>query len=257
MSEDEHSTGSKGLEDAIIGGRYRIYLQPKYDFHERIKGAEALIRQDGEGRTEIPENIGKWEREGYIYQIDLFVLEEVCQLLQGREDLRVSLNFSRATLMEEGIVERMEKIRKKYDIEAERVEIEITETLQTKDRKAEAKVIEEIDRAGYRLSLDDFGAEYSNLLYLVIHPFDSVKLDKSLIDEIERNWKDRLLLESIVKMCHDMKIEITAEGVETQEQYEYLRKIGCDLVQGYLTDRPMSEEAFREKYDQQRLRIKK
>lgn len=245
------------LKKEIKSGRYHIVLQPKYDFMGNIRSAEALIRCKSEdGTLEIPKDIIKLEEDGIIYQVDFFVLEEVCRFLQEIPELIISLNFSRSTLMETNLLERMEQIRNKYHIDSRQVEIEITETARTKDMEVESKIVKKIKKYGYRLALDDFGVEYSNLLYLVINPFDTLKLDKSLIDEIEKNWKNRLLLKNMIETCHQMHIEIVAEGVEDEKQYQFLKQNGCDRVQGYLMDRPMSVEEFKKKYKKQQIRMK-
>lgn len=243
------------LKNDIECGRYHIVLQPKYDFYGNIISAEALIRWKNEdGTLRILDDIIKLEKEGMIHCVDFFVLEEVCRLQQELPNITISLNFSRRTLREKNLLEHMEGIRERYQIEPKRVEIEITETEKTLDMDEELKIVKDIKSAGYQLALDDFGVDYSNLLYLVIHPFDTLKIDKSLIDEIENNWKNRLILKNMVKTCHEMQIKVVAEGVENEKQFLFLKEIGCDLVQGFWMDRPMSVKEFKLKYEEQRLR---
>lgn len=240
-------------KEHIEDRRYCIVLQPKYDFEGNIRSAEALIRMErDDGTLEIPEDLNLIEKDGQIDQVDFFVLEEVCRIQQDMPSLLISVNFSRSTLMKKNLLETMERIRSRYHIDTKWVEIEITETLRSQDMEAEAKVVKAMKEAGYQLALDDFGVDYSNLLYLVLHPFHTLKFDKSLIDKIEESWKTRLLLKNLIDTCHQMHIEVVAEGVENERQYQFLKENSCDLVQGYWTDRPMSIEAFKEKYETQR-----
>ncbi len=242
------------LKREIREGSYQIFLQPKFDFKNHVHSAEALIRYyDGKGHLYTPEFIPFLEKYNLIHIIDFYVFEEVCKVLEKwqkehQEIVTVSLNFSRKTLMLANLVSQMNAICNRYHVNREWIEIEITETQNAANIDIEEKVIEFIHDSGYRLSLDDFGVDYSNLLYLVKYPFQILKLDKSLIDEIECNWKNRVLLENVILTCHRLDIQVVAEGVENKKQLIFLKKINCYFIQGFIIDRPISIAEFERKY---------
>lgn len=242
------------LIEEIKNGKYRIFLQPKFDMKSHITGAEALIRyQNKKEQIEKVDNLLFLEDEALIYHIDLFVFEEICKLQKKWNDLnippvRVSVNFSRCTLELPYLLERMNQICLRYGTKSSYIEVEITETRETVDLGLEVKIIKEIVKAGYGIALDDYGIGYSNLLYLIKNPFHTLKLDKSLIDEIEDSWKDRMMLENLIKTCHSLKIKVVAEGVENKTQLDFLIRVNCDYIQGYIHDQPLEVEIFERKY---------
>lgn len=244
----------KIIQREIETGKYHIFLQPKTDGNGRLRSVEALLRCSDEiVNVSIPDLISFLEHIELIQLIDFFVFEEVCKCLSQWQkkqfpSIVVSLNFSRKTLRKKDLVKEMESIRNLYDVQKGMIEIEITETQRNEDFDKEEHIIDQIHKAGYRLSLDDFGVEYSNLLYLIRYPFQILKLDKSLIDEIEVNWKNRVVLENVILTSHKIGIQVVAEGVENVHQLAYLNSIHCDFIQGYLMDKPMPVAEFEEKY---------
>jgi diguanylate cyclase (GGDEF)-like protein len=238
-------------------GKYVIYLQPKNSIknNDEVYGAEALIRYKDKTKGVIApyKFIPIFEREKIISYIDFFVFEEVCKLLntwknKGEKKLIVSLNFSRISLMEGDFVERVESIAKKYNIDKDLLELEVTETTETLDRVHMIEVINSLKKKGFRISLDDFGCEYSSMDMLLAFDVDVIKIDKSLIDEITNSRKNKILVSHICQMSTDMGVETIAEGVETHDQYELLKGIGCECVQGYLFGRPMPVDDFEKNY---------
>lgn len=242
------------LKKLIQRGSYEVYLQPKFDFYGHLNGAEALIRySNDDGLVETLKYLPFLENHGLIELIDLYVFENVCDVLCEWQKKKypvipVSLNFSRSTLISPNLLEKMNTIISQFDIKKSLLEIEITETKETQKMDYEEKQAKNICQSGYKLALDDFGVEYSNLLYLIKNPFHILKLDKSLVDEIEHNWKSRLLLESIISTCHRMNIQVIAEGVENINQFEFLRKSSCDQVQGYIMGKPVAVQEFEVTY---------
>jgi EAL domain-containing protein (putative c-di-GMP-specific phosphodiesterase class I) len=193
------------------------------------------------------------EREKIISYIDFFVFEEVCKLLntwsnEGTKKMVVSLNFSRISLMESDFVERIENIAKKYNIDKDCLELEVTETSETLDRVRMIEVMNQLKAKGFRISLDDFGCEYSSMDMLLAFDIDVIKIDKSLIDELTISNKNKIIVRHICQMGSDMGIETIAEGVETIDQYNLLKGIGCENIQGYLFGKPMPVSDFEEKY---------
>ena len=253
-SEDaQHRQLLRNLVRQIRRGEYVIYLQPKYHLenHKGI-GAEALIRQQHPEFGILPpsEFIPVLESNGIIRYIDLFVLEEVCKLLQkwDRNDLVISLNFSRVTLMEDDIINSMKKILDKYDFPRQCLEIEMTESTVEHCPAMLYKTVQEISDLGLRISLDDFGIRYSNLSVLNDIHFDTLKLDKSLIQTLVSQQRSRIILRNIIKMCRDLDIEMIAEGVETSRQEDILKSLDCPNGQGYLFARPVPVKDFEADY---------
>ncbi len=242
------------LKKEIEKGQYTIFLQPKCNFNKNIQEAEALVRYiENEHIIGPDEFIPIFEKKKLISQIDLFVFEKVCQLLhQWKQNhfhiIPISFNFSRQTLDKSNLIFEMEIIRQKYDISPNFLIIEITETSQLQNTDKEKQIIEELKQIGYSLSLDDFGVDYSNLKSFIEYPFSSIKIDKGLVDIVETNWKDQVVMENIIDVCHQLKKKVVVEGVENQKQYDFFKEKNCDLVQGYYIDHPLSIEAFEKKY---------
>lgn len=242
----------KSLED----GYFRVYLQPKADLTTgRVNGAEALIRFIHPSRGMIfPDKfIPALEARSIIHYIDLFVFEEVCKLLEcwqehGVKDFTISLNFSRATLLIENLIDKMKEIQNKYPIPKKQIVIEITESMGGIERESLAQIGKQIQDCGYRLSLDDFGAKYSNLSILSQIQFDELKLDKSLINDLFSNRNTEVIIKNCLNTCRELDIRCVAEGVENAEQYHILKLLKCDYVQGYYYNKPIPIPEFEKKY---------
>ena len=246
----------QNLTRSLNQRRFEIYLQPKAEISTgKITGAEALIRyRDEEHGLITPDKfIPQLESAGLIRYIDFFVLEEVCKTLQhwkskGIELFPVSLNFSRATLLEKGVVERIIQTSDRYGIERSLLEIEITESIGDLEHRILSEISKKIIQEGYRLSLDDFGAQYSNLSILSTLELSELKIDKSIINNLYSNENTRLIVENLVHICKKMGIDSVAEGVEEQEQLDVLSSIGCTYAQGYLYNKPIPVSDFEERY---------
>ena len=242
----------KELLSTIERGEFRALLQPKLYFDTGVcAGAEALVRVKGkEGGDVLPSRfIGVLERENLISYVDLFVMEECCRLLEqwkraGYTEQILSFNFSRLTLLSEGIVDSVESIVQKYDVRPEQLEIEVTESIGALGRDVVYQALREFKKRGYRICLDDFGTKYSNLDILSDIEFDVLKLDKSLVDKIGRDKVSRQIVKHVIAMCRDLKIQTVAEGVEEAAQADYLIQCRCAAGQGYLYGRPMETEAY-------------
>jgi len=242
--------------EALKNKEFVIYLQPKADIKSGIiNGAEALIRRIHPiyGVMAPSKFVILLEKENLIRHIDIFVFEEVMKLLRkwmdkGNEVFTISLNFSRVTMLEPDIISKMNIIQEKYRVPKGLVEIEITETLGDMEKSTIESIGEEIVKSGYRLSLDDFGASFSNLSILNTMRFDVLKLDKSIINNIVSADKSRIIIKKVLELCNELNIESIAEGVETVEQLNVLREMGCMQAQGYLFNKPIPVENFEEKY---------
>lgn len=249
-------TMRRNVEEAIAQGRFQIYLQPKAEVATgRIQGAEALVRyQDDTHGLVFPDKfIPLLERAGLIRCIDLFVLEAVCKTLHrwktnGMEPIPISLNFSRATLLEEGILEEINALANRYQVDRSLLEIEITETISDVERQVLGEISRDIIGDGYRLSLDDFGAQYSNLSILSSLELSELKIDKSIINDLYSNPNTRLVVENLIQICRQLGIDSVAEGVEETEQLQVLESLGCTYAQGYLYNKPIPVRDFERKY---------
>ena len=231
------------------------FYQPKYNIRtNEIIGAEALVRWIRNGSYMSPgEFLPALEAEGSIRRLDFYMLEEVCSDLrrwldEGIEPVRVSINYSKLNLQNPRLVDDTMAILEKYDIDPKYIEIEITETSSFEDVERMREFISCMHEYGITISMDDFGTGYSSLNIFKDLDFDVVKLDKTFIDNIEKDVeKDTVIMLNMIKMLNELKIEIIAEGVETTKQIDFLREHGCDLVQGYYFSKPVPREEFREK----------
>ena len=232
-------------------GKFVIHYQPQVDIQTgKITGAEALVRKKGENDILIAPGkfIPLYEAEGVVGYIDLFVMKTACRdmkkwMEQGHK-VHMSINFSRVTLMESGIVEMLKGICDDYQISSEQVTIEVTESASKMGNEQLKELIGEINRAGFAVSLDDFGSMYSNLSILSDMDFNEIKFDKSLIEELEYNPKSRIIMKNTVKMCQDLRGASLAEGIETKGQLELLMGYKCNYGQGYYFSKPVPEEKF-------------
>ncbi len=244
------------LKENLDAGWYFVELQPKVDAATRcVVGAEALVRMQHPrfGRIMPDKFIPVNELRGTIRYIDLFVMDAVCALLggwtaAGGRALPVSLNFSRATLLEPGIADTIAGIAERHGAPRNLISIEITEGFGDMDYETLSRIGGGIRRAGFLLSLDDFGAKFSNLKILSAVRFHEVKIDKSIVDRVLFNTMSRAIIRSMTQLCDQFNIISVAEGVETEEQLAAVRELGCRCAQGYLIDKPVPIPEFEANY---------
>lgn len=240
---------------AVKERELEVYLQPKYDIKSEVMiGAEALIRWNHpeKGMLSPAKFIPACEANGFICTIDFYVLEEVCRKLrewkeEGRQLVKVSVNFSRRHLAEANFVDRLIEAVRYYDLKTSDLEIELTESVAYEEMGTLLNVMHKIKEAGFGLSMDDFGSGYSSLSLLREMPVDVLKLDKGFLDGCHGNEKadrDKRIIYHIISMAKDLEITVLAEGVETEQQKEFLKESRCDVIQGYYYARPMPTEHF-------------
>jgi diguanylate cyclase (GGDEF)-like protein/PAS domain S-box-containing protein len=250
------------MHQALENRDFKVFLQPKYDLKtEKIAGAEALVRwQHPKKGMILPDSfIPVFEKNGFVENIDMYVLEEVCKMQkerasEGLEPLIISVNQSRLHLNNPAYVDTIKSLVKKYGIKPGVLELELTESAFALNMKTIFDVTRRLHNLGFRLSIDDFGAGYSSLNMLKDIFIDVVKLDREFFRENLNIARGKMIIKSIIAMSKELGIETVAEGVETKEQVEFLRKIDCDLVQGYYYAKPMSMHDFKtllEKQNQQ------
>lgn len=241
------------MEVALAKDEFVVYLQPKVNLKNNvIAGAEALVRWQDPVRGLVPpdEFIPLFERNGFIIKIDHYVFERVCAMLRkwmdnGETPIPISVNFSRAHLEEPDFLAYYNMIREKYNIPPHLLEIELTETLVFENLEMLLKVIDQIHTEGYKCSIDDFGSGYSSLNMLKDVKVDTLKLDRAFFGSPDAsNIPENHVIESVVELAKKLNMRSVSEGVETILQMEYLKKINCDMVQGYVFSRPIPEENF-------------
>ena len=238
------------FEDALKNGEFQLWYQPKVDpVSGNILGAEALIRwQRPDGTMLSPAKfIPLYERNGNITTLDEYVFRTVCAQQQkwqqaGMKLYPISVNISRVSLYFSNIVDKYREILNSFQLDPKYVPLEITESA-TINNSDISSLIEQFHKAGFTLLLDDFGSGYSSLSSLNVMHFDTIKLDKSLIDYIGDQNGERLLLH-ITQLLQSFGMTITAEGVETSDQVEFLKNLHCDDIQGYFFSKPLPLNEF-------------
>ena len=238
------------FESAISNKEFVAYFQPKYDVKiEKIVGAESLVRWiNSDGSMVMPGDfIPLYERDGLIVRLDEYIFRHVCEfqrelMEKGQELLPISVNLSRASIHHIGVVDRYVEIVKETGIPLSCVPIELTETATLNNVKIR-DFTERLVNAGFALHMDDFGSGYSSLITLSELPFNTLKIDKSLIDCIGQQ-KGRMVVQQVIILAHGLGMNVIAEGVETAEQVELLREMECDDIQGFYYSRPLPREEF-------------
>ncbi len=242
--------------DAIKEERFYVYLQPKAELKSgRITSCEALVRYMDADNGLVPpaKFIAVLERENVIKQLDFYVLNKTLDIIEswirsGYQPVAVSVNFSRRTILAPNALNEVLANVKGREHLLKYLCIEITETIGSMERATITRVCETFQKAGFKLALDDFGSEYSNLYIVSALRFDEIKIDKSVIDDIVTNDLARLTVENTKRICERTGAILVAEGVESEEQMNVLKAIGCHMVQGYHINKPLPFKEFTEKY---------
>lgn len=237
------------LRDALNGGKIHFNLQPQYDMDHKLRGFEALARLiDSDGSYISPgQFIPVAEKTDLINQIDMRVFELALDfldkiLLEMDSDIVISSNISVRHLMKNSFIDDLKKIIESHNVSADHIEIEITESIMIDSAEKALTRIEEIKQLGIKVAIDDFGTGYSSLSYLNSFPSDLLKIDKSFIDGMDENDSSKQFVAMIISIGHVLDLKVISEGVESDEQVEALKNIGCDYVQGYVWGRPMEPE---------------
>jgi len=251
----ENAIKKKSIEEGIKNREFKVLYQPKISASGKLIGAEALVRWfKSDGTVESPsEFIDFSEKNGLISAISNIVIDEVCSKIlnwvdKGYRDFSISINLTAEHLINDEMCKGILDKIKSYSIVPEYIEFEITESMIVKDFSAAIKNARRIKDFGIKISMDDFGTGYSSLNYLKNLPVDIIKLDKSFIDSIVYDEKDRILIKSIINISHSFGYVVVAEGVEQKEQYEILNSMNCDIFQGYYFGEPMEDEMFETKF---------
>lgn len=240
------------MEMAIQNKEFTLYIQPKYDIEKGIIiGAEALVRwiSQKNGFISPGDFIPVFENNGFVYEVDKFIWEESCRYLrkwldEGREVHPISVNVSRIDLYDPKLVQHLVDLRKKYQLPSQYLELEITESAYTEDPEQIITITRQLREAGFVILMDDFGTGYSSLNMLKDIQIDVLKLDMGFLKSSDHSAKGGNILTAILKMAESLKMQAIAEGVETKEQVEFLKSIGCKYVQGFYYSKPLPVDEF-------------
>nr|WP_245443580.1 EAL domain-containing protein [Labrys okinawensis] len=238
----------RSLRLALERRELLLEYQPLLRSSGQIVGFEALLRWDHPEIGRITPNvfIPIAESDGLMEEIGRWVLEEACrQAMTWPDSLNVAVNLSPAQFLGGSITDVVAQVIDSTGINAGRIELEITESVLLEETVDNLDTLNTLNVLGIRISLDDFGTRYSSLSYLKNFPFDSLKIDKYFIQDIEKEHKSQTIARAIIAMAHGLDMMVTAEGVETAMQARWLINEGCDILQGYHLGRPMSAEKAR------------
>ena len=240
------------MKQALEDGQFEVWLQPQ--FHHGtglISGAEALVRwrHPKEGVISPAEFIPVFEQNGFVYELDKFVWERTCALLRGWLDRglqppSVSVNVSRYDVFRDDVLDVIDGLLQKYSLPVSLLHLEITESAFTNSTDQIIRVVKQLVARGFVVEIDDFGSGYSSLNTLKDVPAQVLKLDMRFLENDENAQRGGSIIESVVRMANWLGMSVIAEGVETVEQADYLKSIGCENVQGYLYARPVPAADF-------------
>ena len=246
------------MNTALANNEFVMFLQPQMDLHtQKICGAEALVRwkHPMKGILVPAQFLSLFESNGFITKMDKFIWELACRYIRDLQKrgifLPVSVNISRVHIGTTNLSEILMDLVKKYEIDPKYLELEITENLFMEDVDELFSEMSALKELGFKIMMDDFGSGYSSLNMLRNAPVDTLKIDRFFLDEIMSTDRGKIIVEASVRMAKQLGLNVIAEGVETQEQLDFLASIDCDIVQGYYYSRPVPVEefeAFMERY---------
>lgn len=242
---------SDQIEHTYKNHEFVVYYQPKYEAEtRRLAGAEALVRwKRPDGQMVSPGLfIPLAEESGFVCKLDKYVFNEVCLAQKrwidmGLRAVPISVNLSRRHLDTPEFIGEYKSMLDQSGVPIKYMQLEITESAMFEKKAEFLEIIESLHKMGFVILMDDFGTGYSSLMMLKSIPIDVMKLDKTFVDDFD-DERGEQIIRCVMRMAQDLCISITAEGVETEEQYKFLKGIGCDTIQGYYFARPMPEEEF-------------
>jgi diguanylate cyclase (GGDEF)-like protein/PAS domain S-box-containing protein len=244
----ERLEAEQRLREAIKNDHLLLHFQPRVDISSgRITGAEALVRWQAPGEPLVHPGsfIAIAEETGLIVDIGRFVMRAACAqarawLDAGYKSLVVSINASPRELQQERYADNVLEALRMFNVPPECLEIEITESMVVQDAPRLIRMLVRLRQMGVNIAIDDFGTGYSNLRYLQRFPAQRLKIDRSFITDVMTNSEDAAIVKAIITLGHSLGMLVVAEGVETQPQFDLLRDLGCDEIQGFLTGKPVA-----------------
>ncbi len=249
---------TRWMHQGLSEKEFQIYLQPKVNLERsEVTGAEILVRWNSEPFGFLPpdEFIPLFEKNGFIVDLDFYVLEATCRIL--KQSLKISpertvvlsVNVSRVTLFQNDFIKRFVQMAERYGVPPKYLEIEITENVFIFDANTVEQILSQLRSHGFSISMDDFGSGYSSLNLLRELPIDVLKIDRIFLQESIRVEKAYAIIKSVVEMAHSLNMVVVCEGVETLAHAEFLKTIHCAVGQGYYFSKPIPLLAFQEKYN--------
>ena len=243
-------TMEKDLRSAILNNEFQLYYQPLINFkNEHVVGVEALVRwiHPTKGMVMPVDFIGFAEETGLINSVGDIVLSQACQQLRKWQDkgftqIYMAVNLSAKQLRQHDLIHKIMDITKAAEINVENLLFEITENIALYDFEQSVNILNTFKKLNIRVALDDFGTGYSSLNYLKRLPINMIKIDKSFVKDITKGQNEKYIAKAIIELAHNMDVTVTAEGIETVEQYDTLVQYGCDFGQGYLFSKPVPAE---------------
>ncbi len=243
------------FKNAIAGNQLRMWLHPQTDCNGRMIGAEALVRwfHPVKGRIMPDSFIPVFERNGLIVDVDRFIWESACRQLrewqdEGKDDVYISVNLSAKDFYYLNIYKVFTELVEEHGISPKKLKLEITETAVMMDFARQLELINKLRAYGFVVEMDDFGSGYSSLNMLKDIHVDILKLDMAFLRKNQDTERGKMILRMIISLSKQLGIQVLSEGVETLEQAEFLREMGCDMFQGYYFAKPMEVEEFEKVY---------
>lgn len=243
---------------ALADGEFKMYLQPKFNLNiQKVCGAEALVRWITEdGNTIFPDKfISIFEQNGFCKNLDLYMVEQACKQIRswidsGIEPVPISVNQSKLLFFENDYIAQLCAITKKYGVNNNLIVLEILETICLSSTEEISKIISSLQSKGFKISMDDFGSGYSSLNTLANLKIDELKLDRAFLLSAtkETGLRQKIILEQMLILAEKLDIYTVAEGVETAESVELVKKLGCDCGQGYYYSKPINAQQFTDEF---------
>lgn len=246
------------MNHALENGEFQVYLQPKVNMQTgKIIGSEALVRwqHPGKGLISPAAFVPVFEKNGFIIEIDKYMIRNTCAIIRrwidsGIPVYPVSVNLSRLNLYNKRIIQDIREYVEEYQIPREYISFEITESAFSGDNSYIKILAEKLQKEHFKVLMDDFGSGYSSLNTLKEIPVDVLKIDLKFLPAGENDEKANLIIKHVVEMAVDLDLMIIVEGVEREEQVEFLTKIGCKIAQGFYYYRPISFQEYEVKVTQ-------
>lgn len=242
----------KDMYKALENSEFKMYLQPKYRLsNDDLCGAEVLCRWFHPQKGIIPPNdfIPLFERNGFILKLDEYMWEQACKAIRGwldtgKEPIPLSVNISRYHIKHNNLEMALLRLLKKYKLDAKYLNLEITESLFLDKPEELNRVLVKLQEHGFKLEVDDFGSGFSSLNLIRNITVDTIKMDKEFLDNEIATEKGKIVVNHTIDMAKDLNLLVIAEGVETKEHVDFLKKSNCDIAQGFYYAKPMSLEDF-------------
>ena len=239
-----------GIRSCLNNNEFELFFQPLFNTEEgRITSVEALLRTNSAALSPFNtlQIIQIAEVTGQIVEIDKWVLKQACSAIQKinhnvKQPVNISINISAVHIMQQDFVDNIRGILEESGVCPEWIELEVTETSLMESFDLNKKKLDELKELGISIHLDDFGTGYSSLNYLTSLPIDRVKIDKSFVDAMLQSEKDSKIIKTIIKLAHNIGLQVVAEGVEDCEQFKLLQSYNCELLQGYYISKPVNHE---------------